>query len=81
MKICIAVKGVCATGFINRSSGKYHRPEFTADTLASSYLYSLLPTILLDFWCVGLNFLLAILIKIFFIVIHFQLYCSGILLF
>ena len=33
MQICFAVKGFYVTGFINKSSGKHHRPGCTADTL------------------------------------------------
>ena len=33
MQVCFAIEGFCKTGFINRLSGKYRRPEFIADTL------------------------------------------------
>ena len=33
MQVCFPIEGFCKTGFINRLSGKYRRPEFTADTL------------------------------------------------
>ena len=37
MQVCFAIEGFCKTGFINWLSGKYRRPEFTADTLVQSF--------------------------------------------
>ena len=33
MQACFAIKGFCETGFMNRLSGNYRRPEFIANTL------------------------------------------------
>ena len=49
-KVYLAVGGFCETGFMNRSSGKYCRPEFIAETsLAWSTSFALLLSLLLVF--------------------------------
>ena len=37
MHVCFAINGFCKTGFMNRLSGKYRRPEVNADTLVPHF--------------------------------------------